>query len=91
MPEVHKFTNPRLFQAEEFASWVWPGVPAGAGNFTWICAVSDPFDGVVDRCQVTEVWFSQPASGLPLTFFTTRKIKPGGGAMAFFVAGLHVK
>lgn len=90
MAEVTKFQSSRLFQADEFAGWQWAGV-ASAGNFTGICAVPDPFDPVVDLCQVTEVWFSQPASGPPLTFFNTRKIRSSGGGMLFFVAALFVR
>ncbi|MGH7486912.1 MAG: hypothetical protein ACREMY_15125, partial [bacterium] len=90
MAEVIKFQSSRLFQAEEFGDWEWTNV-AGAGNFTGICAVPDPFDPVVDVCQVTQVWFSQPASGPPVTRFTIRKVRSAGGAMLFFVAGLLVR
>jgi hypothetical protein len=90
MAEVIKFQSSRLFQGEALAGWQWTGV-AGAGNFTGICAVPDPFDPVVDLCQVTEVWFSQPASGPPLTHFNIRKIRSTGGGMLFFVAALLVR
>ena len=88
MAEVNKFQSSRLFQAEEFGDWNWTGV-AGAGNFTGICAVPDPFDSPVDLCQVTQVWFSQPPT--PLTNFTVRQIKSTGGPLAFFVAALFVR
>jgi hypothetical protein len=88
MAEVIKFQSSRLFQAESSAVWFWTGV-AGAGNFTGICAVPDPFDPVVDVCQVTETWFSQPASGGPVTNFTIRKVRNGG--LNFFVVALHVR
>ena len=88
MSEVIKFESSRLFQAEEFGNWKWTGV-AGAGSFTGICAIPDPFDPV-DLCQVTQVWFSNLETP-PVTHFTVRKIKNAGGPMAFFVAALHVR
>lgn len=90
MAEVIKYQSSRLFQADEFTNWHWTGV-AGAGNFTGICAVPDPFDPVVDLCQVTQVWFEQPASGPPVTHFTVRQVRSAGGGLNFFVAGLFVR
>lgn len=90
MAEVIKFQSSRLFQAQDSLNWFWNGV-AGAGNFTGICAVPDPFDPVVDLCQVTQVWFSQGSSGGPVTNFTIRKARPGGAGMNFFVAALFVR
>jgi hypothetical protein len=90
MPEVIKIQSQRLFQAPEFLNWTGTNM-AGAGNFTGVCAVPDPFDPVVDLCQVTQTWFSQPASGPPVTNMTVRKLRPDGHGMNFFFAVLFVK
>ena len=88
MAEVIKFQSGRLFQAQEFLDWFWGGV-AGAGDFTGVCAVPDPFAGGPQACQVTQVWFSQPGSGAPVTNFTVHKLS--GGTLPFFVAALFVR
>jgi hypothetical protein len=90
MAEVIKVQSDRLFQAQEFLTWFWTDI-ASAGNFTGICAVPDPFDPVVDVCQVTEVWFSQPPSGPPVTNFTIRKVRSAGGGLLFFVARILIR
>jgi hypothetical protein len=86
--EVIKFQSGRLFQAQEFLDWSVGGV-AGAANFTGVCAVPDPFAGGAQACQVTQVWFSQPGSGAPITNWTVRKLS--GGSLPFFIAILFVK
>jgi hypothetical protein len=88
MAEVIKFQSGRLFQSQEFLDWSVGGV-AGAGNFTGVCAVPDPFAAGAQVCQVTQVWFSQPGSGAPLTHCTVRKFS--GGSLPFFLAYLLVK
>ncbi len=88
MAEVNKFASQRLFQAGDFGDWQNVHGVAGAGDFTGVCAVPDPFAGVPQACQVTQVWFSQNG-GLPVTHFTVRKLS--GGTLIFFVAYLFVR
>ncbi len=89
MAQVFEFQTQRFFQTVEFQDYWWTGI-TGAGNFTGISACPDPFAGVADLCQVTQVWFSQPASGGPVANFTVRK-KNDGVAMAFFAASVLVR
>jgi hypothetical protein len=90
MAEVNKFQTDRLFQSQEFLDWHTTGDPvAGAGNFTGVCAVPDPFADGAQACGVTQVWFSQPGVGSPVTNFTVHKLT--GGSLPFFVAFLFVK
>jgi hypothetical protein len=96
MAEVNKYQTGRLFQLEEYLNWDLsaPYALAGAGNFTGICAVSDPFDPGVDLCQVTQTWFSDPVSPPhvgSLPHITVRKIRSDGRGMNFFIAILYVK
>ena len=88
MAEVIKFQSGRLFQSQEFGDWFVGGV-AGAANFTGVCAVPDPFAAGAQACQVTQVSFSQPGSGAPVTNWTVRKLSPG--SLPFFIAVLLVK
>lgn len=88
MAEVIKRQSDRLFQEQEFLDWSVGGV-AGAGNFTGVCAVPDPFAAGFQSCQVTQVSFSQPGVGAPITSWTVRKIS--GGTLPFFIAVLFVK
>jgi hypothetical protein len=88
MPEVIKLQSDRLFQSQEFVDWSAGGI-AGAGNFTGLCAIPDPFAAGAQACQVTQVWFSQPGVGAPVTNLTVRKLS--GGTLPFFIAVLFVK
>jgi hypothetical protein len=90
MAEVNKYVSQRFYQDVEYQDYFWEGV-AGAGNYTSVIAVPDPFGGVVDLCQVTQVWFSTGSSGLPVIHFTVRKIRNEGGAMVFFFTFLYIK
>jgi hypothetical protein len=88
MADVIKFQSGRLFQSQNSLDWFWGG-KAGAGDFTGICAVPDPFSPGAQSCQVTQVWFSQPGDGAPVTNFTVQKLSPG--TLPFFVAALFVR